>query len=868
MDFVATLERAFALVDEGEQGSARALLMRLLSSATPAQDAEKAAAIAEATALLVELDAPLEPDAQIEEHLERMRRLTAGFDDERTAEARARAELGRVEFVHGLDEMDPVLHVRVLQRALDIDAASQDSPYAGVRRVAAEAALTAQMIRRWLGQDVDSIASALDALALRLGGENDPRSSAIRIEAMVTSSRLRIENGLDLTGVVDVLRIAVAESRRTPETEGWGLDAALLQADVAIADGESPHEALADARRLLAEDPWTHTVARAARAGRHLRLLLDRLDEETRDMAAAEEWPRLLERYAGEMDAEIRAAVLAELLRYVGSAPEITASGLALLRQADLISRGDDATASALARFGVVAKIADALGHPESPSSVRDAAEAVRVSVAAEARFAALWDDRETVPMMAASLLDRALRLSDLGRTGEALDTLARLTTRARAAGGDTARLERAQAAYWTGRFLRESGDTAASRRAIDEVVSEFADDPAGDVRVWAANALWSAWRSDRVDDGEAADLHRIFAERFEDDPDVRIRRLDASGSLGRAVTAHESGDAAGAVALLTTIVGRFGDADDVDIQDTVRRARENLHILTLSGSTDAEALAPAGYGSLRDRLYAADELAQRGRITEAEQRWSAVIDETAGAEHPDLAMLRLAALDAWAGYAEEVGRWEQVAALARQATIIRAGADTRAERVRARAHLRLGVAFGRLGDPRGAIRAYEALDALAAGSSDGDIATARQQAVYNRAVTIDDLGDGLAALAAYEHAVAVHGQSPASAGGRLRCAKALRNQALIFAGLGRVAEAAGAHRRVLDLAAGSTDPQLLERVKKSAFDLAAAFSALRDHASAASTYAWMRSAAHLGFSADEMRTAARAEKQARRLSR
>lgn len=176
--------------------------------------------------------------------------------------------------------------------------------------------------------------------------------------------------------------------------------------------------------------------------------------------------------------------------------------------------------------------------------------------------------------------------------------------------------------------------------------------------------------------------------------------------------------------------MGRFGDADDGDIQDTVRRARENLHILTLSGSTDADALAPARYGSLRDRLYAADELAQRGQIAEAEQRWSAVIDETAGAEHPDLAMLRLAALDAWAGYAEEAGRWEQVAALARQATIIRAGADTRAERVRARAHLRLGVALGRLGDPRGAIRAYEALDALAAGSSDGDIATARQQAV------------------------------------------------------------------------------------------------------------------------------------------
>jgi tetratricopeptide (TPR) repeat protein len=494
----------------------------------------------------------------------------------------------------------------------------------------------------------------------------------------------------------------------------------------------------------------------------------------------------------------------------------------------------------------------------------------VRVSVAAEARFVALWDAAETVPLMAALVLDRALRLSDLGRTGEAVDTLARLAATVRANGNDIARLERAQAVYWLGRFLRERGDIEASRRALVEVVREFADDPVGDVRVWAANALWSAWRSDRVDDAEAADLHGVFVDHFDDDPDARIRRLDASGRLSFAVTAHESGDTARAITLLNEIIARFADADDVDIQDTVRRARENLHILTVSASAEAHAddEATARYRSLRDRLYAADGLAVHGQLAEAEQVWRAVIDESTGTEDLDLAMLRLAALDSWAGWAEEAGQWEQLAALARQATIIRSGADARAERVRARAHLRLGVALGRLGDPRGAIRVYEALDALASGSSDGDIATARQQAVYNRAVMIDDLGDGFAALAAYEHAVAVHGQSVASAGGRLRCAKALRNQALIFAGLGRIAEAAGAHRRVLDLATGSTDPQLLERVRKSAFDLASAFTALGDPASAASTYAWMRSAAHIGFSADEMRTAARAEKQARRLSR
>lgn len=869
MDFAGTIERALTLIDEGEQGSARALLMGLLSSATPARDAAEATAIAEATAVLVELDVVVEPDARIDEHLERMRRLTEGFDDETTSEARARAELGRVEFVHGLDDVDPVAHVRVLQHALDLDEAHQLSPYAGVRRVAAEAALTAQMIRRWLGQDADSIASALDALALRLGGESDPRLSAIRIEAMVTSSRLRIENGRDLTGVAEMLRIAIDESLRSPEADGCGLDAALLRADLAIADGESPREAIAEARRLLAEDPWPHTPARAARAARHLRRLLDRLDPDERDAVAAEEWPRLLERYREDTDAETRSVALAELLRDVGSSPEVTASGLALLRQADATFRADGDPASALARFGVVAKIAAALGHPEGSGSVRDTAEAVRVSVAAEERFAALWDDPKTVPVMASLVLDRALRLADLGRSDEALDALARVAATARAAGKDTARLERAQAAYWTGRLLRETGDVVASRRSLDEIVREFGDDRSGDVRVWAANALWSAWRSDRVDAEEAANLRRVFADRFADDPDVRIRRLHASGKLGEAVIVHERGDTARAIALLNDIVARFGDADDVDIQDTVRRARENLHILSLSSAAaDADDEAAARYRSVRDRLYAADEFAERGRIAEAEQRWRAVIDETAGTEDLDLAMLRLAALDAWAGWVEEAGSWEQLAALARQATIVRAGSDARAERVRARAYLRLGIALGRLGDPRGAIQAYEALDALAAGSSDGEIATTRQQAVYNRAVTIDDLGDGLAALAAYEHAVAVHGQALATTSGRLRCAKALRNQALIFAGLGRVAEAAGAHRRVLDLAAGSTDPQLLERVRRSAFDLAAAFATLGDHASAASTYAWIRSAPHLGFSSDETRTAARAEKQARRLAR
>lgn len=876
MGIADRLADALSLIDVGEQGAARVLLMTCLAEAATARDSDEASAIAEATALLVELDIEIEPAWTIDAHLARMEALTSGFDDARTAEARAIAELRRIEFVHGLDDLDPVLHVDVLRRASEVDARFRDSVHVGVRRAAAEAALTAQMIRRWLGQHPGSIATTLDQLALRLGGEDDPRMSTIRVEAMVTSSRLRIENGLDLAAVPEMLNLVAEEARKVPESEGFGLEASLLLADLAIADGTPPIDAVASARRLLTEDVSTHRVRRARAAARHLQRILDRLPPEDRDAVGAVEWQDLLARYAGSPDPTVRSAVLSELLHQIGPTGGVAASGLALLRYADRSFRMDSDPASAVVRFAVAAKIAEVLGHPDGATPardqrapVRDAEESVRLSVEIEDRFAALRTNEETAPAMAALLLDRALRLSELGRRDEALATLSRLVADVRASGQDIARLERAQAAYWTGRFLRESGQPEASRRAIDQGLEEFADDPSADVRLWAANALWSAWRSEGVDGAEAMTLRRAFAERFGQDTDVRIRRLDAKRRLGEAVNAHEEGDTQRAIALFEELEVRSGDAEDEDIQNTVRRARENLRILRLlpAGSASGDA-ATARYRSLRDRLYAADGLAERGQIAEAEQLWSAIVDETTGTEDVDIAMLRLAALDAWAGWMQDAGYWEHVAALARQATVIRPGADLRAERVQIRAHLRLGMALGKLGDQHGAIAAYEALDALAAGSSDGDVSVTRQQAVYNRAVMIDDSGDSMGALAAYEHVIAVHGQSLDSPSGRLRCAKALRNQALVFAGLGRTAEAAGAHRRVLDLASGATDPQLLERVKSSAFDLAGSFTAFGDHASAAATYAWIRTATHLPVSPEERRTAAKAEKNARRLSR
>lgn len=865
-------------IEEGEQGAARALLFHVLATAQPARDVEEACAFADAVRHLIELDIEIEPAETIDRHLERLAALTNGFDDARTAEARARAELQRVEFVHGIDELDPVLHVEVLRRALEFVTRWRDSAHVGVRRAAAEAALTAQMIRNWLGQPPSSIAVALDELALRLGGESDARAARIRLDAMFTASRLRVEHDLDLAGVPEVLEVVVREARSADGSEGLAFDASLLLADIAVVRGVPAIDALAPARRMLGEGLGAPGVARARREARQLQAIIDRLDPEARDAVAAEEWSGLLDRYATDPDAEARSVTLTELLRHVGPGAQVSASGLALLRHADRRFAADADAGSALARFGVAARIAGTLGHPGDSAApvrdpllpLRDPALSVTVSFEIEERFAGFWADVETVPPMAALVLDRALRLSDLGRRDDAMEALATLAEKSRTAGLGVARLERVQAAYWTSRFHREAGQSDASRRAIDECLAEFAPDPSGDVRLWAANTLWSAWRSERTDPTEAEELRRTFAHWFAADTDVRIRRLDAARLLGEAVGSHEAGDTDRAVTGLQELDARYGDASDDDIQDTVRRARENLRILSLSPRSDGSAVesASALYRSLRDRLYSADALADQGRAAEAEQAWRAVVDETAGTEDVDIAMLRLAALDSWAGRLQDAGYWEQVASLARQATVIRAGADLRAERVRARAHLRLGMSLGKLGDPRGAIAAYEALDALAAGSADGELVVTRQQAVYNRAVMIDEIGDPDGALDAYEYVVAVHGQSIESSTGRLRCAKALRNQAQLFAGLGRTAESAAAHRRVLDLGAGTPEAELAARVKASAFDLAVDFAALGDHAAEAATYAWIRAASHIGVSSAESRTAARAEKRARRRSR
>lgn len=864
------LLRARGLVEEGEQGAARFALATWLTRAVPAQDAEDARAIAEATRLLVILDIGVESSSVVDEHLERMSTLTHGFDDERSAEARASAELAGIEFIHDVEGLDPVLHVEIMQRATALDERLRDAPQVGVRRAAAEAALTAQMIRRWLEQDEASIAVALESLALRLSGESDDRLRAIRLDALVMSSRLRVEHGLDREGVRGILLGVLGDVDHLTGAAGLGLSASLLLVDLDVAEGLDPSDALVRARSMVvAHDAVDHDAWRVRLAVRHLEGVLARLDDAQRVDAEEEEWRRLLDAYSAARDPLARLTVLSGLLHAAGSAPQMSARMLAVLMYADSLYRQDLDPRSEISRFAVAARISAVLGYSDDPQSrtpespQRDPNEALRFSVETEERFASLWGRRDTVSSMAALLLERALRLSDLGRREEALSTLTALSAKVRASGFDEAGEERAQAIYWTLRLRLEAGQVQEALDVIRTGLQEFGSDPDGRVRLWAANGLWSAWRSGRFEATAAQQLRDEFATWFAEDSYSAIRRLDATRRLSDAIAAHEAGRTNDAIVLFHEIDERFGSIDDDDIADTVRLARENTRILTTTTTTGSP--GSALYRSLHDRLYAADDLAEKGQLAEAETHWASIIDATAQADDVDLAMLRLAALDAWAGHAQDAGRWKQVAELSGQATVLHPGADTRAERVQARAYFRLGVALTRVGSPRDAVAAYEALDVLGAGSHDHDVRVARQQAAYNRAVAIDDLGDSHAAIAAYDRVVAVHNESVDTPTGRLRIAKALRNQAVLFTSLGRPADAAAAHRRVLDLAAGALEPELLTRVKDSAFELAAAFSALGDHSSALATYTWIRATPQLTLSPTESRDLARREKSAKR---
>lgn len=869
------VDTAEALIDAGDQGDAQALLTRFLLACGPASTDQEAVGIAKATGMLIDLDVGLLPEAAIDAHLERMYRLCGPFHGNEAATARAEAELVRFEWIHGHDDPDPVVLVDVLRGASEFAARGLGSEHLGVRRAAAEAAITGQMIREWLNQDAASIAVELESLALGLTAEVDIRMRHIRINALFTAARLRLEHGNDVSHVDYLLRAVISEGSGCAPARRFYYSATLTLADLALDAGAAPAAALAEATAALHDghaDDWQDATLRC----QHLERLLDRIPAAESGQMAAAEWARLIERYSSNADPQVRATVLAHVLGRGGDVSDLTATDLQILQLADAASLSDTHPGTAAARFRVAAQIVEVLGYPDPGSATsasaprRDPALAVRLSEDLEHRFPDAAADPELAATMARLLVDRALRLSDLGHGEQALAVLAGVRSTFSNAPANNLRHVFAQADYWRGRFLREAGHHAQASSAVDSVVAEFGQDPDPDVRVWAANALFSASRDPELAPSDADAMQARFAEAFGNDADPRIRRRDASRRLNQAVRAHEQGATKQAIHVLEELIARHAADADADTADTVRIARQNLNVLSLTAAEEKtpRSEAQAQYGVLSGQLHEADGIHASGRPAEAVQIWRELAHTAHGSSDPNIAVIGLAALDMWGGHLNDTQQWVELLDVARRAMVVREQLDFRAERMRARAYLRFGIAQGRVGDPLAAIAAYEALDAVAASTTDDEVMTTRQQAVYNRAVLIDDLGDAQGAIAAYDHVLAVHSSSGDSQSRRLRRTKALRNKAQLLNDLNRIPEAASAHRSILDIASGNPDPELCQRARLSAFALAECLTRLGDHGAAAQTYAWVRSCTNFGFTESEYRSAARAQKTAERQAR
>lgn len=903
---VEILRSAASLAEDGDEHVAQAMLTRALLESEPARAEADAVAIARATQLLIELDAGLLPAHTLADHLARMRDLTSSFDGADVSSALAEAELASIEWVHGAGHVDAVILVDVLASAREFASRAGGSTHASVRRAGAEAGFTAQMIQEWLGENPSSIAVGFEVLALGLAAEHEPRTRHLRVAALFEAARIRVKHDEDAAHSAPLLRIVIAEAQALPSATGLYFAATLHLADLAVAAGSPAREALAEAFEALhseypgdpdsskapdslkvpgsaehptpAAGPAHDDAAAAARRCRHLEGILERLPREERDAVAIAEWRALIARYASHPDPAVREALLEQLRFRGGDVAQLSATDLNILREADAAALGDTDPLTAEARLRLASRIVETLGYPDAVAATtsqepkRDVSEAIRRADEIASRVPHGNSDPVLGPILADVALTRALRLSEIGRTDEAIAAVSALRSDFAAAPADRLRHRFAQAEYWRGRLNREAGHRAVASAAVDAIVAEFSADPDPDVRVWAANALFSAWRDAAITADEADALFERFLVVFEDDTDGRIRRHTAAGLLNRAVRMHERGASAAAARELTALIAAFeAEAEsDSDIRDTLRLARENLAVLSLSaehpGSSAAgDDVSRDRYRVLRERLTAAEEHSEAGRLREAEDAWREVADTASGSPDPNLAVLGLAALDAWGGYLNETRQWPTLVEVARRGMLSRGQLDYRAERMRARAYLRCGIALGHVGDGLAAIASYEALDSLTAAVADDEVMTTRQQAVYNRAILIDDLGDSPAAIHAYAHALAVHAVARDTPERRLRQVKALRNQALLLEAAGRIAEAASAHNHVLGLAAAAPDAALIERARPSAFTLAECYTRLSDYVAAAQTYEWIRTQPFLGLSKAEQKNAATAQRVAER---
>jgi|GEM_PF-6296550 len=855
------LEFVRVLSEGGDERQAVQLLTAALADARPAQNEPDAVACAEAVGLLLRLDTVPETYPLAAGRLRLLHELTSDVSTPAVREACALAELEAVEWVHG-SEADAIVLVDVL-RAAESFAARYSDPAEplSLRRARAEALLTAGLLSRHLGRSDTEVASGFEKLALSITGEEDPRLRVLRLQSLFEASRMRL--GLDdgRAQSLELLRRVFDEAKEFPEARTLLHRSALLLLDAGPGDPGTVWSVADPVLALpLAED--------SARGFALHRAFLDdvllRVPEDQREAAAEARHLALTNRFAGHPDADLREALLwAVLLRYgrQGEESSRTATALNVLSHADTAFAGDRSPVTMAARLRLAARRA------EATAALGDPARAVVLAEDLGRRFPGAEGDAQLRVPFALAELERALRLDDLGRREEALGLLASLPGRfADADGMPDASGPVAQALYWQGRLLRESGRTAESRAVLETLLQRFAGAHEPDQRTQAANALFSLWQSPDVTAEERESARERFASLFGDDEDPHIRGLDARRLLTQASVEAERGRRDTAVAVLTSLLTRHGDSSEPDIQDTVRLARENLGILGLPVVARTDSADGARYRDLRERLDEADRAVENGRTGHAEAVLRSIADDAAaGVPDPATVLLGLVALDVLGGLFEDAGRWEELSLVAERAATPQPDLDTRATRIQARAQLRLGRAQAELGHPASALEVYDALDRFAEGSHDGDIITARETALYNRAVLLDDLGDVHAALAAYDRLLWAQQSSVTSAERRLREVKALRNKSLLLDQLALYADSAAAHRQVLDIATAAPEPAVLQRARSSAFALATCFARLGDHRSAADTYAWIGAAHHFGFSAQELREAAGYLKLARR---
>ncbi|WP_430334795.1 hypothetical protein [Rhodococcus sp. ACT016] len=864
------VRRAGELLAAGDAEQARAILTPALDAQGPAVDDGEAVAIAQATGMLVRLEAPSEPREAIERRLARMVELTAGFDADVVREARAFAELDAIEWIHDHAHEDAVVLVDVLRAAESFAARYVgDAQPLGVRQARAEAVYTAETLRKYLGQDRGRVAAGLEMLALTLTDETDERLRHLRIAALFHAAQIRYDTGDDQQLALTLMRRVVAEAESLPSARELLHAASLRLVDDEIARGVPPTEAIAHGLRVVDLSVAVLEFAAVTAQARHLDEVLERLTEAEHESVAVGYVTALVDRYVSCESADARDAILWWVLRRTpADADAGTAADRLLLAHTDNAFAADTSPATAAARVRVASRLA------EITAGLGDPAGAVRLYEQLDARFAAHESDGRLVVPLALAMVDRALRLADIGRRDDALHVLERMPHRYSSATGVAGvPAAMAQALYWRGRLLREAGRPIESRRVVAETVDRYARDTDADVRVWSANSLFSLWQSPDLGPDETDGALDQFADLFADDPDIRVRRLDARRRLVQATRSAERGEPRVATTLLQGLVAVHGESDDPSVRDVVALATENQRILAISTPLTGAptVVGESRYRDLRERLSEADRAVDEGRRGDAETLLRQIAAEAGADVDANVVMIGLAALDVLGGLLLDAGRWEELVAVARSAALRRPDLDTRAYRVNARAQLRLGIALGRLGEARAAIEAYESLDRLAHGSTDGDVVNAREVAAYNRAVLVDELGDPFAAIASYDQVLALHDLSVDSSARRLRRAKVLRNKALLLTGLGRISEAAQAHRAILDIAGAYPDAEVVERGRKSAFDLAACYTQLGQHRAAADLFAWMRSAHHLGFARDELRritsaakTSARDAKRAR----